>query len=396
MKKKVIVILKIVIIILVLWLAVFLTFGGITFSASKIFTDDIYNQLVEIDYGNWDENLVINNDADMKIFYHYLSSLKLKSASPLDGRKAGGFSINLITNGEPVSIILFSDEIQIDGKRYYCNKDICDAITAIALKYKPNKDVLPLISSSATENSPSETDTIYSLNQNCSMDLNSDGIPEDISFKSDKTQEGHYAGFDLDHYIITVDDVEIKGQGDHVEDNLFAVCLDGSNIYLVVYEDGPSGDPTSTFYSYEDYEYNSLKKIGSIPDDIRKCTIRDHKILATFRCDLLQTQFAYANWSVASDGKLTKEEADTYTLTDSDQYTITLLTELPVHKDRNQNSSVVMIQPQNVAFVATDCLNWTYVKAVDGTGGWLYCSDGTVPELDKNVGDVFENLVLYD
>jgi hypothetical protein len=116
-------------------LEIYLSFGRKTVSANEIFTEDLYKNLVEIDYWNGDTKLVIDNKADIKRFYNNLSSLTLKEPGAMNGQKFGHLCINLVTNNEAITIGLLSGEIIINGKKYYTDKDICDSVRNIALKY---------------------------------------------------------------------------------------------------------------------------------------------------------------------------------------------------------------------------------------------------------------------
>lgn len=104
-------------------------------SAIEIFNKDVYGQLVEIDYWLGDTKLVINNETDIKSIYNNLSSLKLKEPWPIDGQRSGGLNFDLVMNNETMPIGLLSGEIIINGKKYYTDKDICDKVREIALKY---------------------------------------------------------------------------------------------------------------------------------------------------------------------------------------------------------------------------------------------------------------------
>lgn len=139
MKKKSYCLIGVVVLILVLVIVRFLPFGKettpATFSSSEIFTEDVYKQLKEIDYLVGDTKLVINNEADMKSFYSYLTSMKLNKASSTDEQKVGHKIIELVLKNETISIGLLSGEININDDKYYIDKDIYDSVREIAMKY---------------------------------------------------------------------------------------------------------------------------------------------------------------------------------------------------------------------------------------------------------------------
>jgi hypothetical protein len=139
MKKKVYYLIGVVVLILVLVIAKFLPFGKeinpLPFSASQIFTEDVYKQLKEIDYWAGDTKLVINNQADMKSFYSYLTSMKLRRALSPDRHTDGGLNVDLVMENETISIGWRSFKININDKGYYVVKDISDGAREIAMKY---------------------------------------------------------------------------------------------------------------------------------------------------------------------------------------------------------------------------------------------------------------------
>lgn len=134
MKGRIYYLKRFIIIIFILGIAVFMAFGRKK-SATEIFNKDVYGQLVEIDYWLGDTKLVINNEKDIKSIYNKLSSLKLRKPWFIDGYKDGTLSLDLVMKNETMQIGLLSDEINVNGKKYYTDKDICDSILKIALKY---------------------------------------------------------------------------------------------------------------------------------------------------------------------------------------------------------------------------------------------------------------------
>ena len=234
-----------------------------------------------------------------------------------------------------------------------------------------------------------DVNKIYNLGQSAKMDVDGDGKKDTITFESEYNvpQNGE------DQFKITINGNQLVCEGMNIEEELMALSLDGKELFLITYEDGPSRDPLSLFYNYHE---GTFEKIGDIVDDIRNCKIKDNEIIGLFRCDLIQTQRAYGSWKLNSEGKLEQVIADEYNLY-NEQNTTTLIKDLPVHKEKNLSSDKSILTPQKVVFTKTDTKNWTYVKCADGTGGWMYTNENLViEELKLAPGEVFENLVLYD
>ena len=75
---------------------------------------------------------------------------------------------------------------------------------------------------------------------------------------------------------------------------LMAYSPDGENILLAVYDDGPSGDPLTSFFRYDE---SGLHQAGSIPGDLRNETIDDERVIhCSFRGDMIQTQWAWGHY----------------------------------------------------------------------------------------------------
>ena len=234
-----------------------------------------------------------------------------------------------------------------------------------------------------------EVNKIYNLGQSAKMDVDGDGKKDTITFESadNKPSNGE------DNVKLTINGNQFVCEGMNMEKELMALSLDGKELFLITYENGPSSDPLSMFYKYHE---GTIKEVGYLVDDIRVCKIKDNEIFGLFRCDLIQTQLGYGSWKINSEGKLEQVIADEYNLY-NEQNTTTLIKDLPVHKEKNLASEKSILAPQKIVFTKTDTKNWTYVEGADGTGGWMYTNDNRViEELGLAPGDVFENLVLYD
>ena len=234
-----------------------------------------------------------------------------------------------------------------------------------------------------------EMNKIYYLGQSAKMDVDGDGKKDTITFESD-----YYSPLGREeNFKLTINENQFACKGMNIQEELMALSLDGKELFLITYEDGPSGDPLSMFYRYHE---GTFEKMGYIVDDIRNCKIKDNEIIGLFRCDLIQTQLAYGSWKLNSEGKLEQVVADEYNLY-NEQNTTTLIKNLPVHKEKNLSSETSTITPQKIVFTKSDAKNWTYVEGADGTSGWMYSNENReIEELGLAVGDVFENLVLYD
>ena len=254
---------------------------------------------------------------------------------------------------------------------------------------KKAEDIKIIETTKENGNTIYEVNKIYNLGQSAKMDVDGDGKKDTITFESVENELRN----GIENFQIVINGNKFVGEGIHFLKELMALSLDGKELFLITYEDGPSGDPLSIFYRYHK---GAIEKIGNIFYDIRQCEIKDHEIFGLFSCDLIQTQLAYGSWKINAGGKLEQVVADEYNLY-NEPNTTTLIKNLPVHKEKNLSSEKSMITPQKISFTKSDAKNWTYVEGADGTGGWVYTNGNRViEELGLAPGDVFENLVLYD
>lgn len=78
-----------------------------------------------------------------------------------------------------------------------------------------------------------------------------------------------------------------EGVSNDAETDIWAVSLDGKENLIVLYEDGPSADPLTRLYRYDN---DSLVDAGSFAADIRDCVITEAGIIhGVVQIDVLQT-----------------------------------------------------------------------------------------------------------
>ena len=221
------------------------------------------------------------------------------------------------------------------------------------------------------------------------IDMDGDGKAEKISIYS---TPGNSITYDYEDYILKIGNAQRNCFGENLNNYIFAYSPDGSQIILALYEDGPSGDPMSTLYTYADGE---IKYVGSFADDIRGCLLKNGVIYGEERHDVIQTDRTNADWKIDQNGQLNRITHDTYDfLTQND---IVLKESLPVHSTPDKNSESHMLKPQVVKFLRTDStFSWVYVEGADGDGGWFEVDGSQVKELGKISIDVFDELQFYD
>ncbi|MBD5537750.1 MAG: hypothetical protein HDQ99_19290 [Lachnospiraceae bacterium] len=231
---------------------------------------------------------------------------------------------------------------------------------------------------------------------------------DDIPLKS-QDEYGCSASFDLDldgkadeikltttgsgDYLLMINDASVEFYADNLSHKLQVIRPGGEELLLLLYDDGPSSDPVTTFYRYRG---GTIKIIGSIPCMLEQCTISDTgEITGSYRFDAIQTEWAKVTWVYTGEGFEMKEQPYYDYSGDRD---LTLLVELPVHSEMSLESESVTLAPQKVKLLHTDMEHWFYAEGENGVGGWFYIEKkyGMVPEAGVNVDSVFDGLLYVD
>ncbi|MDF2539995.1 MAG: hypothetical protein K0S76_3016 [Herbinix sp.] len=104
---------------------------------NDIFSKDLFNELVEINYWYGNEKIIIDNEEDINAIYNLFASLELSEFnSSSTNTKYGHVIIDFITSKLQIGVGLLTDEIKVDGITYRTNKDIVAAVRDIAIKHK--------------------------------------------------------------------------------------------------------------------------------------------------------------------------------------------------------------------------------------------------------------------
>ena len=231
------------------------------------------------------------------------------------------------------------------------------------------------------------TGYVQLVKDECTVYLNMDGngVLEKVFLKiSDKGEE-----YMADEYRLQIGDAFIENWGDNLVHRMWALSLDGKTIMLVMYEDGPSGDPYTTFYIYKD---GKVVEAGGFEADIRECEFDNGAIITSIRKDIVQTDWIRVSWRQNEEGMLEWIPQETYDFISLNE--VDLLETLPVHKEIG-SEEIFEVEPQKIVFLQVSAdWEWIFIKTADGQQGWVHIVDFEVVELQKNVLDVFDGVYL--
>lgn len=221
------------------------------------------------------------------------------------------------------------------------------------------------------------------------LDMDGDGKAEEIILEpSDNPIDDSHP---LREYRLRIGEGVTERSGYNPANILWAVSLDGREILLVLYDDGPSADPETYFFRYQN---GRIGEAGRFEEDIRLCEISPAGIITGgLRREIVQTDWITVQWRMNESGMLEEIPQEVYEFRNGNW--VTLNEELPLHPER-ESGQTFSVQPQMVRFLQTSADGrWVLVETEDGRRGWVWIDENyEVKELHKNVMDVFDGIYL--
>ena len=191
------------------------------------------------------------------------------------------------------------------------------------------------------------------------MDLNGDGRQDSLLYTTDHTR-----------FTLTINGVTYQGKGDYLVDSFAIVDIDiEDSLYEIVVSDlGPSDDPNSTFFVYDDMGLEEIGRTNSLFDSgIILDGYGNLNVLT--RGSILHTWFFYVQYHLDNNHHIQLVEDKIYTTSGS----LYLRKPLTVFENRDENSATsVFKQYSTVDIVGTDNKRWCLVKDEDSREGWFY------------------------
>ncbi len=244
------------------------------------------------------------------------------------------------------------------------------------------------------------------------LDLDGDGVKEVIYLEvlSDSPYDNGWKSWEngdeikrviyRSNYRVRVNDqYYLESYFDNIDPLLMAFSPDGKEILLATFDHGPSGDPKTNFYHYDE---TGVHKAGAIYDDLRNATIKDGIITCTFRVSMFQLEFAWGHY-YWNGTEIVRREDELFYLVNGDRWDIEyhmllmLLQEITVYEERSEDSKAIILKPQEVRHVATDLIGWCLLEGRDGTKGWIRVEPfGKFPSENADMWDLFEGLNMAD
>ena len=223
------------------------------------------------------------------------------------------------------------------------------------------------------------------------LDMEGKGEIQEISLYPDITCEDEYNEL-WEHYCLEMNGNVITGYEENLSNGIWAYSPDGIEIIVALYADGPSADPATRLFTYNN---GTLQEIGVLEDDIRYCKICDNGMISgVIRNDTIQTDWIEVSWYINEEGKLEQIENDSYAFCALND--VELLVPITVQK-WYEGGEMFTIEPQTIHFTGVSGdFQWVEIATLDGTRGWF-----SVQELEEEypewfLMDVFENRQYAD
>ncbi len=258
--------------------------------------------------------------------------------------------------------------------------------------------------------------TIYMLDDGAVNDFDGDGDEEAFSFAMTGDPDSWDGSFTLtvDGLSVTQENCcELAGEVYVIHLGWSSYYSTGSGYYASIFmvpEYGPSDDPYTYCYLYEDGELIDVGGLPALPHNM-SADPSTGMISVQIRADMVGTWSRPADYILATGYSWDEERYERYRRLAEVPRSIypmgmivTLKQELPLMASQyDRIFSDTLAPDQQVILAATDDVRWLYVTSLDGqTRGWVkmtrveWQTKIAVGDIDVNIDDVFGDIMYAD
>ena len=218
------------------------------------------------------------------------------------------------------------------------------------------------------------------------LDLDGDGISEKISIHPAEPVKGYsleeyteYVNMGLSEmncYDLRDAVLEVNGQTteiytENMSNSIFAFSPDGEQILIALYEDGPSADPLTRLYHYEN---GKLVETGQIKQDIRRIQISHGQMQVHEPYNVMTIDSIERIYYVTKNGHLQEVPQEEYWL--SGYAEVELLQDMTLYRTPN-GETFILPAGSKVRMTKLDATqNWICLQTEDNTQGWFRLEAG--------------------
>ena len=232
------------------------------------------------------------------------------------------------------------------------------------------------------------------------IDLDGDGVSEKISIHPAEPVKGYsleeytkYVNiglsimncYDLREAVLEVNGQSTEFYTENMNNSIFAFSPDGEQILIALYEDGPSADPLTRLYHYEN---GKLVEAGQIQEDIRHFWIQDGQIAVIEPYWAVQTDSIHRIYRVTATGQLQEVPQEEYALGGWTE--VELLQDMTLYRTPDGETFVLPAGSKARMTKLDATQSWICLETADGVEGWFRL------ETDINYDDYFGGLNYAD
>lgn len=164
---------------------------------------------------------------------------------------------------------------------------------------------------------------------------------------------------------------------------------------IAIMDNGPSDDSVTYFFTYKDGELTNIGGVGGFPFK-KECGYNgfayEGEVIGEIVMGFTHTCWGFGRWIYNYETQ-DLEYQDTGYYTNKFEYPHQLYEDLTVYLKMDEDSLTTIIPAQEeVFFRGTDGKEWVFIKAKDGSKGYVHIVDGVIEGLGKAPDEVFSGM----
>lgn len=228
-------------------------------------------------------------------------------------------------------------------------------------------------------------------------DLDGDGRPEQLQYILEDLEYHEYSG----RIIINGQEFTVEDYEDVWLDNprltfyVTDISPQHKGLEIAIMDNGPSEDPVTYFFTYKDGVLTNIGGVGGYPFK-KECGYNgfayEGEVIGEIVMGFTHTCWGFGRWIYNYETQ-DLEYQDTGYYTNKFEYSHQLYEELTVYLKMDEDSLTTIIPAQEeVFFRGTDGKEWVFIKAKDGSRGYVHIVDGVIDGLGKAPDEVFSGM----